>query len=528
VIVRRRFNRALSSRFFLALLLGALVALTVPTLAAAAKFKVTGAGDSVEPPVKTACETGVGECTLRAAIADANVASGLDEITFGSAFDGGPGSMIALGSVLSISQPVKILGSIIAAPGGSIPAATVHVSGTAIQISAAETVIEDLGIEASSIGVQILGGRGAKIRNNFISGVVSNSPQAGVEINPGNGSTGNLIEGNRIQAPGYSNWGIAIQYGANQIFGNEIEGGREGIANDGCCYQGIYVESSGAGNQIGGDTPESENVITNFWYGAIWINTSNHNEIGRNRGLSTSSGFIATGGSTPAPTIAGAAQPKVTGTADPGALVRVFTTQSESLNEIEGFVGQATADPTTGNWEVSLAGVPVGTLVTATETFEGSTSGLSATVAVTAEPPPSGGGGSGGGGEAGGGSGEGGGSNSGGSGNSGAGGGGTSQSSSQIQTQALNAAPPKPTAPVTRITKGPAKSSKATTARFRFTATPASGATFQCNFDNARWSSCRSLKTYRKLKPGKHTFQVRATASGLTGPATKFKFTAKA
>ena len=56
----------------LALLLGALLALAVPALAAAAEFEVNGTGDSGEAAAKVACETGVGECTLRAAIADAN------------------------------------------------------------------------------------------------------------------------------------------------------------------------------------------------------------------------------------------------------------------------------------------------------------------------------------------------------------------------------------------------------------------------------------------------------------------------
>src|SRR6185437_5744847 len=157
-------------------------ALVVPALASAAKFEVDSTGDET---TTTACETGIGACTLRGAIAAANAESTPDEITFNGSFDGGPGSTIALGSTLSISQPVKILGSIIAAPGGSIPAATVHASGTAIQISTAGTVIEGLGIEAGSIGVQILGGLGAAIRDNFISGAVGTSTQAGVEVNPG-------------------------------------------------------------------------------------------------------------------------------------------------------------------------------------------------------------------------------------------------------------------------------------------------------------------------------------------------------
>jgi hypothetical protein len=77
------------------------------------------------------------------------------------------------------------------------------------------------------------------------------------------------------------------------------------------------------------------------------------------------------------------------------------------------------------------------------------------------------------------------------------------------------------------VTKGPEKNSSSTTARFTFKATPSAGARFQCRLDGQNWASCKAPKTYKKLRLGKHTFQVRATASGITGPAAKFKFTVK-
>jgi hypothetical protein len=495
-------------RRILAFALAIAVIFVVPSLASAAEFEVNGTGDSGEAAAKVACETGVGECTLRAAIADGNAASNLDEITFGPTFDGGSGSTIALGSTLSISQPVEILDSII----GGVPDATVHVSGSAISITntATGTVVKGLGIEATAIGIQILGDVGAKVIDNSISGA-----QAAIEVNPGSVNTGsNLIEGNKIHVPAEFKFGIALQAGANRIFGNEIEG-------SGCCYTGIWVEGSSSGNQVGGDTAESENVITGFDNGSIRI-TAAGNEVGRNRG-SGGSEFLHAAGSTPAPTITAAEQPKVTGTAEPGATVRVFTTQSEFLNEIEGFVGKATAG-FDGKWEASLVGVPAGTLVTATETLNGETSGLSATSAVTPEPEKekeTGGGGEPGGG----GSGSGGGSNGGDPSSGGSSNGGSTAGGS---TPVTTSAPPAKVAPKVTITKGPAKSSKATTAKFRFTATPATGAKFECKLDSAKWAKCTSPKTYKKLKPGKHTFQVRAVAGGLTGPATKFKFTVKA
>ena len=60
-----------------------------------------------------------------------------------------------------------------------------------------------------------------------------------------------------------------------------------------------------------------------------------------------------------------------------------------------------------------------------------------------------------------------------------------------------------------------------------FKATNVSGAKFECKLDTSKWASCKSPKTYKKLKPGKHTFQVRAKAAGLTGSVAKFSFTVK-
>jgi len=47
------------------------------------------------------------------------------------------------------------------------------------------------------------------------------------------------------------------------------------------------------------------------------------------------------------------------------------------------------------------------------------------------------------------------------------------------------------------------------TATFRFTSTQA-GSTFQCRHMTGPWTACASGKTYTGLKPGLHTFRVRA------------------
>jgi hypothetical protein len=68
---------------------------------------------------------------------------------------------------------------------------------------------------------------------------------------------------------------------------------------------------------------------------------------------------------------------------------------------------------------------------------------------------------------------------------------------------------PDDTKPNTTITAGPRGKVKAKKATFKFTSTEA-GSTFQCKHMKGPWKSCTSPQTYTKLKPGKHTFQVRA------------------
>jgi glucose/arabinose dehydrogenase len=65
--------------------------------------------------------------------------------------------------------------------------------------------------------------------------------------------------------------------------------------------------------------------------------------------------------------------------------------------------------------------------------------------------------------------------------------------------------------------KHPPKSTHSSQARFTFSAS-AAGATFSCKLDGKPKAACRSPKTYKKLKPGVHTFKVWASAGVLTDP----------
>jgi glucose/arabinose dehydrogenase len=77
--------------------------------------------------------------------------------------------------------------------------------------------------------------------------------------------------------------------------------------------------------------------------------------------------------------------------------------------------------------------------------------------------------------------------------------------------------PPAPPVPNTKLKRHPPAKTRKTTATFTFSSTVA-GARFHCKLDGKPKRPCRSPKTYRKLKPGKHTFKVWAISGLLTDP----------
>jgi hypothetical protein len=64
------------------------------------------------------------------------------------------------------------------------------------------------------------------------------------------------------------------------------------------------------------------------------------------------------------------------------------------------------------------------------------------------------------------------------------------------------------------------------TATFVLHATESAGATrFSCSVDGKPYRPCRSPKTYRRLKNGRHTFAVKVLAAAATSAPAKAKFT---
>jgi len=78
--------------------------------------------------------------------------------------------------------------------------------------------------------------------------------------------------------------------------------------------------------------------------------------------------------------------------------------------------------------------------------------------------------------------------------------------------------PPPPAAPDTKLGKHPKAKVKTTKSKVKVSfafSSDVAGATFQCKLDKAAYGSCKSPRSY-KVRPGKHTFAVRALGPGGT------------
>jgi CSLREA domain-containing protein len=326
---------------------------------------------------------------------------------------------------------------------------------------------------------------GAEIFSNFIVGA-----ELGIWTKVAPGPAGaNLIENNEIEESTAN--GIRIEDEGNLVFGNWInKSGGAGIR-----LQAPAPLLHATENRIGGNTSARENSINESGGDAIEIDNTgeeeaSQNEVARNRGAKNSGLFIdligaTTNGGILPPAFATSVQSSASGTAEPEATIRVFRKKAAEAGELESFLGEAVADGS-GNWKVTYAGqIPTGTIVAASQTSKvGGTSELT-TATSTADPA----------------------------------------TPSKCPPDCPPPPPPPPgESPQTKITKGPKAKTHATTAKFKFTSDLA-GSSFECKLDKGKFKPCKSPKTYKKLKPGKHVFKVRAKKDGKVDPTpAKRKF----
>ena len=300
------------------------------------------------------------------------------------------------------------------------------------------------------------------------------------------GAGSNVIEENTIVNAELN--GVLIKNENNQLVGNLIEGASQA---------GIRIEgATGTGTLIGGDLESEENEISGNGGDAIEVagEEDDDTQIDRNFGSGNFGLFIDLGADGPGnkvtgpndgmqpPSIASAKLAGASGSgALPGATIRVFRKATASPGEIQSFLGEAKADGS-GNWSVAYAAaIPGETRIAATQSALEGTSELA--FATTEAAPATGGGGSGG---------------------------ETKEKKDKEEKDKGKEKGKKPgkdkTAPQTTIVK---KKVKGRTAKFKFVSSEA-GSTFECRLDKKKFKPCRSPKKYKRLKPGKHVFEVRA------------------
>jgi hypothetical protein len=437
-----------------------------------------------------------------------NVTVGGSTPAEGNVIDRGLFGMIAEG-VEGLQVEGNLFGWLPASVGeGSAPEGVALVVASEGVANRAEVAGNAMYLGPNVVGIESYG-PGADIVNNAIFG-----SETGVVTAEPDGGSGNRIAGNFIE--GANLYGVLLENNDNTLTGNSIDGaGRSGIILD----RGEVSNPWPTANRIGGDSPDLENRIEDSGESAISVGgePETTNEVLGNFGLGNGGPFIllrqhSTGhppnGEITPPTVEVAYESSASGTAKPGAKVRLFGKPSTDPGSLAPMIGSAYADAS-GHWSAtfttkqSAGGLVAATQTTAAGSPAGATSEVSAPKAAVADPipheEPKGGGGSGGG------------SSGSGSGTSGP--------------------PPRPAiakvAPKVSIVSGPKKTIEASTAKFKFKVTNMSGAKFECRLDGAKWAKCSSPKTLKKLKVGKHTFRVRATASGLTGGVVKYQFTVK-
>jgi CSLREA domain-containing protein len=345
---------------------------------------------------------------------------------------------------------------------------------------------EDPSLEATIVENEVVVNGGLGISNSGLGAAIAGNEVVGAGIGiytqDDQGLQGNLIEANSVA--GSSEEGIYLEDSDNEVFGNEVVA--SGNANIAVAGQ----QPAGAtGNVIGGDSEASENELSLSGGPAITIfaREGTENEVARNYGFENEGPFIRlspidwsetvgpNGGIEP-PEFSSATATGAAGTAEPGALVRVFRDQYEDEGELESFLGQVHAN-SKGKWSLDFEVVPAGTVLAATQTRNGGTSELA--LAPTPGPPPE---------------------------DARPDGGKQMPARSHLSLPALE----------TKIIEGPRRRGRSV--RFRFKSNRP-GATFECKLNRRRFRACKSPAVYRGLA-GSQTFEVRAVvSSGETDPS---------
>ena len=230
------------------------------------------------------CNDGGGNCTLRAAIEEANALSGTDNIHFSIA-GGGPHTFTPGSAFPTITDPVIIDGT---TEPDYTTTPVVELNGTSagassgLLITAGSSTVKGLAINRfGANGIYLHTNGNNVIQSNYVGTDVTGTVDLGNTadgIQTNSGATGNTIGGSSAGAgnviSGNNNIGINILTSSNTIQGNRIGTNAAGTAILGNTNDGIRINNV-PDNTIGGTAAGSRNLISgNGLYGIFIIGTS--------------------------------------------------------------------------------------------------------------------------------------------------------------------------------------------------------------------------------------------------------------
>ena len=243
-----------------------------PVARAATTFTVNSVGDGADSNTSdSVCNDGAGNCTLRAAVQQANATAGADTINFQL----GTGvQTIVLGTSLpDVTDPVVIDGT---SQPGYAGTPLVELNGTnagavtaALNINAGGSAVRGLVVNRfNGHGIRLASAGGNIVAGNFIG---TNAAGTAAQANSGHGvfidgspnnnvggtsaAERNVISGNTLD-------GVRIFQGSgNQVQGNYIGTDAAGVAAVSNRRDGVNILNS-TNNVVGGDTAAARNVIS--------------------------------------------------------------------------------------------------------------------------------------------------------------------------------------------------------------------------------------------------------------------------
>jgi CSLREA domain-containing protein len=319
--------KTLAVGLIVAAMMAAGLASASPTRASTT-FTVNSTADTPDASLAgTACDTDVftngDQCTLRAAIQQANATAGADAISFAI-----PGTGVktinvgatGFGSLPAITEQVTIDGY--TQPGSSrntlavgdnavlrVELAGNGAGGTGLTIKgiSAGSVIRGLAINRFGEGIDIQGDTaGNRIEGNFIgtdpTGTIDTGNTDGVNVF--DGPSENVIGGTTSAARNVISGNACNAVFVNKANNNRIQGnyvgtdktGTKGLTNgDGFECAGIAFSSGSSGNTVGGTTAGASNLISGNRFDGLLIQNGAENEVLGNRIGTTANGTGALG-----------------------------------------------------------------------------------------------------------------------------------------------------------------------------------------------------------------------------------------